>query len=124
MANEIVEKPTIDTVRLLGGKLFTTKTTDNAVQQLIDDAWLEVNHQGFPEFIKEEAARYLACHFANFTSSQNLGVASEQVGSLKRSYFSTAVTNNSLNSDPFGLWYWRLFKEYCRGNNPLDLTVI
>lgn len=124
MADEINSKPTVANTKLLGGKLFKSTTDDTAIQQLIDDAWLEVTHQGFPEFVQEEAARYLACHFANFTSSQNLGVASEQVGSLKRSYFAAALTNNSLNSDPFGLWYWQLFKEYCRGNNPLDLTVI
>ncbi len=122
MADEIENKPTVENTKLLGGKLLS-KTDDGVVQQLIDDAWLEVTHQGFPKFIREEAARYLACHFANFTSSQGLGVASEQVGPLKRSYFSAATTK-SLNSDPFGAWYWRLFKEYCRGNNPLDLTVI
>lgn len=102
----MTEKPTVANVKLTAAEL--SSASDEAIELLINDAWLEVNKKFKDEF-KEKACRYLACHLAVLN---NQNTRSEQIGSLKKEYSGFHVTFTDLKRTVYGQEYLRLLREY------------
>ncbi|MBC1935183.1 DUF4054 domain-containing protein [Listeria grandensis] len=92
-----------------------------ALEMHIEDAFLEVQSEGFPEKYEERATRYLAAHLATLSDKN---VKSEAVGSLKREYSGKNVSLQNLKTTPYGQEYSRLLDEYAGGGSDIGPWVV
>lgn len=109
--------------------------SDDTLTQYISDAHIDVLGDGFPDSIlvsgediaagiKEQAERYLALHLASMDDEAGRGIQSEQVDVLKTTYFSKSMQNTKwINSSIWGRMYWKLWKQYGKGEN-FDIFVV
>lgn len=125
---------TIDRLKSTAPDL-TDGLTDETLQMFIDDAHIDVVGDGFPdhiqaggqdigESIREQAERYLALHLATMDNEAGRGIQSEQVDVIKTTYFSKSMTNTKwINSSIWGRMYWKLWKQYGKGDT-FDFVVV
>lgn len=112
-------KTTVEKLKLTAKEL--TSLSDDALEQYIEDAWLDVEKANFPEQFQDKANRYLAAHLATFADKD---VKSEAVGSLKREYSEKDASLLDLESTAYGQEYLRLLEEYGNGGRGMNLVVI
>ncbi|CAJ1226656.1 DUF4054 domain-containing protein [Lactiplantibacillus xiangfangensis] len=103
-------KSTSEKVRLIRTDL--AKVSDETIDLAIDDAWIEVLGQGFPEQYQEQACRYLA---ASLISREDDRVSLKQVGDLKKQYFK--------GINPWADRYSYLLSKFSNGGG-LKLVVV
>lgn len=92
--------------------------SDDELNIVIDDAFLEVTAHKVKEADEERLTRYLAAHLASFNARQS---STEKVADLSKSYVSIS-SGEGLESTQYGQEYKRLLVQYSRPK--LNLTVI
>jgi len=109
---------------ILGSAIDEFDLSDEQISMCIDDAGVEVIHEGFPGSVQEIATRYFAAHLLALTSNAAAkGIAMEKVGDLQTQYASTATVQHWYQQTRWGAEYYRLWKDYCRGD-PFNLLVL
>lgn len=109
---------------ILGSATEEFEVTDEQIAMCIDDAGVEVIHEGFPSNVQEIATRYFAAHLLALTSNAAAkGISMEKVGDLQTQYASTATVQHWYQQTRWGAEYYRLWRDYCRGD-PLNLLVL
>ncbi|MGO2858847.1 hypothetical protein LASUN_13050 [Lentilactobacillus sunkii] len=118
---------TIDEVKATAPELVAD-IPDATLTQLIADAHVEVIGDGFPSnivingedigpAIREQAERYLTLHLVSMDNEAGQGIQSEQVDVIKTTYFSKNNQNTKwINSSIWGRMYWKLWKQYGKGD--------
>lgn len=113
-------KTTVEKVRLLASE--TSSMSREAMEIHVEDAYLSVSEDGFPEKFEEVANRYLAAHLA--TANKKYVIA-EAVGTLKREYAEKDTATTDLNTTTYGQEYLRLKEKYIRKRGGgLSMVVI
>lgn len=103
-------------VRAIAKHLVTL--SDDELNIVIDDAFIEVSAHKVKAEHEERLTRYLAAHLASFNIRQ---ASAEKVADLSKSYASISA-GEGLDSTPYGQEYKRLLVKYSRPK--LNLTVI
>lgn len=94
--------------------------TTEALQQYIDDAFLEVEDMKVKEEHEEILSRYLAAHFASLNVRR---VVSMKADVLSQTYSNEATAGRGLDSTVYGQEFKRLSKRY--GGRPrLNMVVV
>lgn len=111
-------KTTPEKVRSIAKHLASL--SDDELNIVIDDAYMEVKGLKIKEEYEERLNRYLAAHLASLNIRQ---AVSERVGDLSKTYAeSEQSVGKGLESTPYGQEYKRLLALY--GRPKLNLTVI
>lgn len=113
-------KPTVSSVRLMSDQF--AGMSDDKLQLLIDDAYLEVTTEySVQEQYHERLTRYLAAHLAYLDIKD---VSKEAVGALSREYQKRAGNDNTeILSTPFGQEYNRILKRLLKWDR-IKLVVL
>ena len=111
-------KTSVQNVRLIVAS--AASLSDESLNLHIDDAYLTVQANKFPEMYEEVANRYLTAHLLSVNIKN---VIAEQVGSLKREYSDKNLDDKDLNSTHYGQEFLRLKKEHARKKSGLSLVV-
>lgn len=111
-------KTTPEKLVLMAKKLASL--SEDALNMFIDDAYLQVQADKFPETIEEVANRYLAAHLATM---ETVNVKSEAVSSLKKEYYDKNAGLVDLSATNYGQEYQRLVIEHTQGHGPSMVVV-